>query len=845
MRPSESIGTVVDLPAPDAAAAAAAAAPSDHELLRRYAQHARHDPPAAHAAFAQLVERHVNFVYAVAVRRVRGDRHLAEDVAQAVFLILAKKAGQIGPKHVVSNWLFCTTRYAAANALKREARRKHYEREHRLMTPQDAPAATAADTTTAAVDARCDAAAVAPLLDAALDALGRRDREAVLLKYVDGRSHRDVGATLGISEEAARKRLARAVERLRGALSAAGVTASAGAVATALSTQSAAAAAPAELAGVIATSVATGGAAAGAGAASISGATLTQMALAKLKVIACAVGIAVGGAAGGVAIQRAWSPPAERPLAQAPQPQPPTPRSPAVPPIAPPAAKTIEGVIQTPEETPAVGAEVFVVVKEGPQQRAERLQWEVAMRRNPRAAGRGPGKQAARVDVYTEQWPAGAVSTDADGRFSFPAPPAGLPWVILARHATGYVEVTGDKFATLDGQLFLQSWGHVKGQLLVGATPQPNVTVNLFRDGSEHEWQAMQVRHYLTAKTDAEGRFEFKEVAAGEAWLSRLDTSRGLRSGRHTLIDVKSGATTAAQIGGRGRPVVGRAAVKPTNDPATTLEWVDKPRKQSVEGSYHRADRPHMTMPAGWERMPKEELTQLQRQWERTTPAGRLSRERQWAEQFAIRPDGTFRIDDLAPGKYQIQLRMWAYENNFGIDQVHASADFEVPPLPPGTDRLDEPLDVGTVPVKTIPRLAVGKPAPDFTVTALDGGKPIKLSDLRGKTVVLKWWWNWSRMETEAAAINKAHVVLAKHPDAVLLTLGFDSEIETTRKRVADWKLAGLHAFAGPDYTKAVPEEYFGSPSTMCIIAPDGTVRAKNLNADDAETEVAKAMLER
>jgi hypothetical protein len=222
-----------------------------------------------------------------------------------------------------------------------------------------------------------------------------------------------------------------------------------------------------------------------------------------------------------------------------------------------------------------------------------------------------------------------------------------------------------------------------------------------------------------------------------------------------------------------------------------------------------------------------------------------MARERQWGEAFPINADGTFRLDDLAPGKYSVQLRMLGTENHFGIDLITAFTEFEIPPLPAGKERVDEPLDVGTIRVKTCPRLQVGKPAPEFTVTALDGGKPIKLSDFRGRTVVLKWWWNWSRMETEAKAVNKAYESIKDDPTVVLLTLAFDQEIATARKRVADWEIGGVHAYVGADYTKVMPPEYFGSPATVCIIDADGKVLAKSLDVEGLDTEIAKVLLER
>jgi RNA polymerase sigma factor (sigma-70 family) len=778
-------------------------------------------------------------VYSVAVRRV-GDRHLAEDVAQAVFLVLAKKAGRFNERTILSNWLFCTTRYAAANALKSQARRRHHEQKHQAMTPANA----ASDQTIDDIDdARFDWDAVAPLLDGALGALGRRDREAVLLKYIEGRSHRDVGLAMGISEEAARKRVGRAIDRLRGAFAAGGVAVSFAAVVAVLSTQASAAGAPAGLAGTIASSVAgatTGGVAV---AALGKGAGSTIMTWVKSKIAIALLTLGIGGAAAGGAIVKWGLPGSARPLAQAPiaKPQGAKPQAPALP-AAPEASKVLDVVIRTPSDTPAVDAEVFVVVKESKETRQARKEWQAAMMVNPRNPPPAP-KPADMVDVYGEEWPDGTRATDTEGYLTFPAPPAGAQWMLVARHLTGYAEITPDDFAKLKGRITLRAWGAVEGQFLIGAIPQPKTKVMLDRTGSQDEWVPMQVRHSRETVTDAQGRFSFSQVAPGYSWLSRFEAGRRLRVDRHTLIDVKPGITLTTQIGGKGRPVIGRAATTPTNEPDTKLVWESR-GNQNVEGMYSHADRPNMSPPPGWERLSREEQRRLQREWEETTPQGRAAMEQQWGEDFDINPDGTFRIDDLAPGKYNVQLRMLVTENHFGIDLVQAFTDFEVPPLPAGKDRIDDPLDIGTIAVKTQPRLRVGKPAPDFTIKGLDG-KPLKLSDYRGKTVVLKWWWSWSEMETEAAAMNRAYERIAKESDVVLITLGMDAEIETTKKRVADWKLGGIHGWAGPDYMAVMPQEYFGSPSTLCIIGPDGNVRAKSLMVQDADTEVAKVLLER
>lgn len=209
---------------------------SDHDLLADFALH------SSQPAFARLVERHVNMVYAAARRQVGGDAHLAEDVTQAVFLLLAEKsrAGRIGSGVIVAGWLYTATRYTAANARRAEAHRNRHERKAAL-TSQSQAAATDRE------DLRVSWAQLAPHLDAALARLPSTDRDALLLKYLQDKTHQEVGASLGLSEEAARKRVSRALDRLRQLLHRRGVALPATATLATLLTTHAAEAAPASV----------------------------------------------------------------------------------------------------------------------------------------------------------------------------------------------------------------------------------------------------------------------------------------------------------------------------------------------------------------------------------------------------------------------------------------------------------------------------------------------------------------------------------------------------------------------------------------------------------------------
>src|SRR5436190_6080832 len=215
----------------------------DAQLLRCYAEE------ASESAFSELVSRHIDLVYSAALRQVGGDAHLAQDVAQTVFADLARKARIVSRHGVLTGWLYQATRYAASKVVRTERRRATREKEAVAMQE---------------LSSEANWEQLRPVLDEAMSRLGAKDRDAVLLRYFERKELRAVGDAQGTSEEAARKRISRAVERLRRYLTTRGVSLSAAALATTL-TGSAVQAAPAALAGTISSAVIAGAAAAAAG----------------------------------------------------------------------------------------------------------------------------------------------------------------------------------------------------------------------------------------------------------------------------------------------------------------------------------------------------------------------------------------------------------------------------------------------------------------------------------------------------------------------------------------------------------------------------------------------------
>jgi RNA polymerase sigma factor (sigma-70 family) len=205
----------------------------DAELLRRYAR------DRSQAAFAELVRRRLDLVYGVALRQVGGDKHLAEDVTQRVFADLAGKAQELSSRVVLSGWLYRSAQFAAADAVRSERRRRG--REHEALTMHE----NLPDS-----DPNLEWKNLRPVLDQVMGELDEEDRDAVALRFFEERSFADVGHALRLSEDAARKRVARALDKLHGLLARRGVSSTTAAVGLALANQ-AGVAAPAGLAAAI------------------------------------------------------------------------------------------------------------------------------------------------------------------------------------------------------------------------------------------------------------------------------------------------------------------------------------------------------------------------------------------------------------------------------------------------------------------------------------------------------------------------------------------------------------------------------------------------------------------
>jgi RNA polymerase sigma factor (sigma-70 family) len=233
---------------------------NDHELLQRYSE------SRCEASFTELVKRYVDLVYSAALRQVGGDAHLAHDVTQSVFIDLARKAGSLSGRTVLAGWLYTSAHYAATKVVRTEQRWHAREQEANSMREISDESEPSWEE-------------LRPVIDEAMHELNQTERDAVLLRFFEKRQLGEVGAKLGVSEDAARKRVDRALEKLRGLLARRGVTSTSAALVVILGANTVAAApvgTAASIAGAAIASTAVG-----------TGGTLTIlkfMAMSKLKV---------------------------------------------------------------------------------------------------------------------------------------------------------------------------------------------------------------------------------------------------------------------------------------------------------------------------------------------------------------------------------------------------------------------------------------------------------------------------------------------------------------------------------------------------------------------------------
>jgi RNA polymerase sigma factor (sigma-70 family) len=724
----------------------------DLALLRQYVS--RGDQPA----FEAIVRRYVDLVYSAALRHMR-DQHRAEDVTQAVFVLLARKAGSLSDGVLLGGWLVNAARLVANQLLRSEQRRAKYERQAAAMRSEE--------------DAgRAETRHIGEVLDTALSRLGQTSRGVLVMQYLEGRSGREIAEALDITEEAARKRVSRALEELRGVFARRGIALSADALAAGLI--HAKVTAPAGLAA--ASAAATSGTGAASVLAKATVATMTAGLVKSAAGVAFAVTVLLAATAGVSVLLLQDDPPANRAAAQ---------NAPAATATELPA--TIEGVVISALGNPVAGARVMLSTEQ------------------------------ERVNIY-EQPPGGTpiTVTDANGHFALRR--RGEPDSVVVRADEGFADVSWGQIVKDGGRVHatLKTWARVNGVLMIGPNPVSEAVVKLWKIREMESGFGSWYVHDLTTRTDATGQFEFPQVMSGEVWLQHEKRSQSIDDGsRWEYAVLDPGETRSIQVGGTGRPVIGKAQLAP--DAVGKVVWANQGNRK-FSCTIYRVSAADEAQPKWRPGDTREQYEAELEKWGRT-PAGH--RKQQWRTLCGgtLQPDGSFRFEDIEPGKYDVHIRALQHleEVNFLMIIAQGFMQIEVPDMPGG--RSDEPLDVGALEVKVLKHLMPGEPAPELLVTTFDGQK-WELAAQSGKPVIVLFWsCRWpDKLKEYKTTID------ALTADGRVAVIGVSCDQDEKLARETAAKLGITWPLAQAAEGNEILDRFDTAPTGVVVIGADGTV---------------------
>ena len=778
----------------------------DWDLLQQFAE------DRSETAFAELVRRHLNWVYSVARRQV-DDAHLAEDVAQSVFVLLARKAGNLRRGTVLTGWLFRTTCYVSSCANRSERRRRQREEKASAMSP----------TFVSPQPNEVLWNQLSPRLDEAVAALSEADRSAILLRFYDKKSLREVGERLGISEDAAKKRLSRAVGKLRESLTKRGVVLGGVALIGILAEQTVHAA-PATLAASV-LKVAVASTSPAAILPHLARETLNAWRMTKLKLVGgvaavsvVAVTLVIGsrlhgapdsGLTSTTAIEAAGKP-APNALPQSPARVRPTTINDEFSITG--GSDTSEtnhlfGVVRTRDGAPVSNANVYLVTP-------GHILGIYNGRTHPRSG----------LEGLTH------VVTGGDGRFVLPQPDE--PFRIVALHdEQGCAESTG-----APPDLILLPWARVAGDIYFGSDAAAGQAISLQRSAeiplltnagtlvtplgqtvtTMRVSAGPDVEYWGSTTSDDTGHFVLERVPPATVKVARTlpvnERTHALRFTHSVLLTLQPGKTGYVTLGGSGKAVVGRLIAPADSD--SQPDWSEY--EANIRGiSSSNAAAAGQDYPV------------------------------------LLQADGTFRVEDVPAGTYELQVRAAVGGSGCSVTASgrrnpidYLTHQFRLAET--STLNNDEPLDLGPLPLNLVKPLP-GDMAPPLECLATDG-RVVRLADYRGKFVLLDFWGIWCTHSMDDFPYLK-DIDQSYGQDGRLVIVGLDIEmspdlVREIPKVAAKNNLPWPQGVLGEDWRDGASSITYGLESipNVMLIGPDGKVVARDLHGDDIKTAVASAL---
>ena len=371
-------------------------------------------------------------------------------------------------------------------------------------------------------------------------------------------------------------------------------------------------------------------------------------------------------------------------------------------------------------------------------------------------------------------------------------------------HEKGFAEVGTNELST-DLIVKLQPWGRIEGKVWEYNKPLTNQEV--WASAASASWPE-SLRTVFRTNSDDQGRFAFEFVPPGKYSICRMiPMGHGASPGPREVVRVEPGATSSLKVGGQGRPVIGQLKIM---NPYVAIDW---------QHDYYTA---HSIRP----QPPKELKTAAEFEAWRNKPEIQQANDAARSYPMKFAADGSFRIEEMLPGKYEMQINIYDPRDPeaFAYSKYIASTTktFEVP-----ESNASEPLDIETFEITLKPDAKLGATdAPGFEATDMEG-KPFKLSDFHGKYVLLDFWATWcGPCIGEFPYLKQLHEKYKDRNDFLIIALSVDKTINEPRDFLKKNDLPWMQLYLGSAGTvQKMPAQYGvqGIPSVF-LVNPDGKI---------------------
>lgn len=422
---------------------------------------------------------------------------------------------------------------------------------------------------------------------------------------------------------------------------------------------------------------------------------------------------------------------------------------------------------------------------------------------------------------------------DADGRYRL----VGLHDAsrLVITHDSGMAEIEKDDFIQRK-EIRLRAWSRVEGTAREAGKLLRNQTIRLGTPQLLDPNAGMYVS--LSTRSDESGRFVFERAPPGDLFLSRSPGERRVGTIVHShplMISALAGETLRLDYGGKGRVVTGTLETSP---PGVDIDW-----RWDRQTMVRRVD--HPPQPTFNDYATNEEFAAAQKKFF-ASPERRAALEKDRTYQLNIDKFGNFRVADVEPGNYRLNIRLTEPRTGTqrrisphlsGKQLGSYSAKVIVPEGPDGVS-----VNLGVHTVEITGNAAKRTKAPELTFRGLDG-REWRLAEHRGKTVVLVFVAEWC-LSSQAALkpLAQMHQTHSGRDDSELIGISLDDSLEAAQAWKVRDELGWLHGWADPasqlDLLQSI--DLRGTPSVY-VIASDGTLLGRDVNVPELEGYLKKA----